>query len=200
MDSALNAFIGNLDRVRAMHALHQTLAGMVAPIIDLSDLLRAEIVLTVSALDQFVHEITRLGMMQIWKGTRTSTPAYLKFQVSMDVTGKLIGHAGADAHLDAEIRLRHGYRSFQEPDNIADAIRLISPVELWNEIGSDLAEEPKDIKARLKLLVERRNKIAHEADVQPPYPGQRWPISRQNVEEAIVFVERIGRGIHKKVS
>lgn len=76
MQKALDLFRANLDRVRSIHATYLHFSGQVTPALDLSDLLRAELVLTVSALDHFVHELARLGMMEIWRGTRPATPAY----------------------------------------------------------------------------------------------------------------------------
>ena len=61
-----------------------------------------------------------------------------------------------------------------------------------------MGEDAQDIKARLKLIVERRN-IAHEADIDPTFPGQHWPIRRQDAEEALAFVEKIGEAIYKLV-
>jgi RiboL-PSP-HEPN len=97
-------------------------------------------------------------------------------------------------------RPRHGYSTFQQPDDIALAIRLFSTVELWKEIGAQLGENPQDLKAHLKLIVARRNKIAHEADIDPSYPGQRWPITRQDVEDAVAFVEKVGETVFKLVA
>jgi hypothetical protein len=117
----------------------------------------------------------------------------------LGVTGQLVSVTGADAHLETEIRARHSFLSFQQPDQIADAIRLFSPIELWKEVGQTLGEDPQDIKARLKLIVERRNKIAHEADIDPTFPDQRWPIRSQDTEDALGFIEKIGETIYKLV-
>jgi hypothetical protein len=43
--------------------------------IDVSDMLRAQIVLGVSALDHLVHEMARLGMIESAKGARQKTDA-----------------------------------------------------------------------------------------------------------------------------
>jgi hypothetical protein len=201
MNNALDIFRANLERVRAIHAVYRHFCGLVTPAIDLSDLLRAEMVLIVSALDQFVHELTRLGMMEIWRGERKSTPAYHRFAVSLEVATQLAtGTAPPGQHLEAEIRTRHSFLAFQRPDKIAEAVRLFCPVELWEELGNLLDEDSQDLKARLKLIVERRNKIAHEADVDPSYPGQRWPINQTDTEDALRYVEKLGEAIYKLVA
>jgi hypothetical protein len=64
MQSALNAFANNLERVRYLHALHASFSGRVTAVVGLSDLLRAEVVLAVSALDHYIHELTRVGMLE----------------------------------------------------------------------------------------------------------------------------------------
>ena len=43
----------------------------------------------------------------------------------------------------------------------------------------------------MNLIVDRRNKIAHEADMDPSYPGIRWPIDEVMIENAIGFIEEI---------
>lgn len=200
MNQALGIFRANLQRVRAIHALHTSFMRRLTAAVDLSDLLRAEIVLIVSALDHFVHELTCAGMMEVWDGRRAATAAYLKFPISLNVATQLAGAAGVAAHLETEIRARHSILSFQQPDGIADAIRLFSAIALWNRVAAEMSQDPKTLKARLKLIVERRNKIAHEADIDPSFPGQRWPIVSADVEEALKLVEDIGEAIYRLVT
>ena len=195
MQSAIEAFRASIQRVRDMHVLHASITSTVTPIVDLSDLLRAEIVLLVSALDYYIHELTRLGLLEIWNGKRASTKAYLKFSVSLDCATHLATTSGA-IRLDNEIRSLHSLLAFQQPDKIADAVRLFSPVELWPTIASAMSTDAGSLKKQLQLIVSRRNKIAHEADIDPSYPGQRWPIARTDVEEALALVEAICEGIH----
>ena len=200
MKSALEIFRVSLDRVRSIHLLYINFSASVTSIIYLSDLLRDEIVLIVSAFDQFIHELTRLGMMEIWRKQRLPTDAHLKFSISLSSTTQLSVPGGADVYLETEIRSRHSYLTFQHPDKIADAIRLFSAVDLWKCVGGELGQKPEVVRSQLKVLVERRNKIAHEADIDPSYPGQRWPISRHDAEGALAFVERLGEAIFKIVA
>jgi hypothetical protein len=54
-----------------------------------------------------------------------------------------------------------------------------------------------DVKTRLKLIVDRRNKIAHEADIDPGHPGTgtRWPITRADVDSSLDFIEELCEAI-----
>lgn len=178
--------------MREMHALHLSLSQMLTSAVDLTDILRAEVVLAVSAFDFFVHEITRLGMLECHAGVRAPPDAFKKFQIPMESAQTL-----TPANFDAIIRTKHGYLSFQHPDKVAEAIRLYSPIELWNSISLVVSMPAKAIKTDLTLIIDRRNKIAHEADTDPSYPGQRWPITRGQVEHIFDFLEQIARGIYK---
>ena len=100
--------------------------------------------------------------------------------------------------LEDEIRERLRYKSFQYPDKIADAIRLVSDKKLWDEVSMKLSITAKDVKQQLTSIVDRRNKIAHEADIDPTFGiGGRWIINEALVEEAVDFIEKIVETIHE---
>lgn len=201
MQDAIDQFQLNIARVRNIQAIYTTFATSATSTLDLSDILRSQIVMAVSAIDHYVHEATRIGMLEILDGKRSNTPAFDRFQISLSsaLHSRL---ATSNTWLEAEIRSRHSFLAFQYPDNIADAIRLISPIELWKEVGGVLRADPKDIKSQVRLLVERRNKIAHEADLDPTYPGSgtRWPINSTMVLDAIDFTERLCKSIHHLIA
>lgn len=197
MLNAKQHFKANIGRVIEIGGLYDALAGLTTAIIDASDLLRSQIVMTVSALDHYIHEVTRYGMLEIFDGKRRPTDPFLKFQVSMETLQQLtISPGSSRVLLENEIREKHGFLSFQHPDKIGDAIRLFSPLPLWPGVASSLSISPNDVKTRLKLIVERRNKIAHEADMDPSYPGTRWPITKHDVQTTIDFIEKVCESIH----
>lgn len=199
MDKAISESRISLARARALGGLYKALLSLTTSAIDASDLLRAQIVLGVSALDYYVHELTLMGMLEVYNGTRAPTSAFLRFRVSMD---SVLGNStsiGASAWFENEVRERHGYASFQEPDRIADAIRHFSDVKLWQEVSGKLSLTDAEVKEQLRLIVNRRNKIAHEADTDPSYPGARWPISETDVENALGFIERMCEAMHLTV-
>jgi len=195
MQAAFDAFQVSMQRTRSLHELHASLSKQFTSVVDLSDLLRSEIVLAVSAFDFFIHELTRLGMLECHLGKRVKTSAFNRFQLPMHVATSM-----SESSLDVEIRVRHGYLSFQQPDKVADAIRLFSDVELWNKVGDECRASGKELKDALSLIVDRRNKIAHEADLDPSYPAQHWPIDRGLVEYIFDFIDKIVCAIFKIVN
>lgn len=171
--------------------MHAFLAVTLTKALKPDELLRAEWVARVSALDLYVHELVSQGMCEIFEGRRPQAKGFSKFQVSGDGLLRIHGAsslAGASAAFDLEVRSRLSLLTYQDPDKIADGIRFISDFELWNEIALKHGATPatkiaraKALRLELSLIVERRNKIAHEGDLQPSTPRIPWPISGPDV-------------------
>jgi hypothetical protein len=183
-----------------LRALFGNLTAITAGTLDLTDILRASIVSAVSAIDTFIHDITRIGMVEIFQNARPTTDAFGRFSISMGNVLSVIATPGDTKWLENEIRRQHGWLSFQHPDKIADALRFFCGKDLWKEVGFRLAIDPKSVKNRLALIVDRRNKIAHEADMDPTSPGSRWPIDELLVQEVIDALEQIGDAIFHVVT
>ena len=195
MQMAHKRFEENLGRARDMRAMYLNLKLTLSQNFELSDILRASIVASVSSLDSFIHELSRLGIVEIYKGNRPKPIGYSKFMISIDHLQIITSNPNSTDWLEAEIRKQHSWQTFQHPDKIADAIRLVSSKELWKDVGERLGIDATTLKQQLSLIVDRRNKIAHEADADPSSPGSRWPIDESIVLDTIDSIERIGRAI-----
>jgi hypothetical protein len=190
MSLALSSYMENSRRVRLLIGFHDSCRKNLTAIIDISDILRAAHVMIVSALDSYVHDVVRTALMRIYDGRRPSVAGYQKFRISI---ASFQGHneiATARDNVEAEIRSQHSYATFQHPDKIADAIRLVCDLKIWEEAAIGLGLSSKSIKERLSLIVDRRNKIAHEADIDPTY-GTLWPIYSQDVIGTVDFIDEI---------
>jgi len=195
MQQTLDVLRENVRRAEALVGLHVSLSKQTTIALDLSDLLRAAFVMAISALDQFIHELTRAGMLEIHEGKRGATVTYEKFGIPLSLLAAVTDPLTAQATLELEIRQRHSYLSFQQPDKIADAIRHVAPDGLWAAVAAALGRDSKALKTELSLIVDRRNKIAHEADVDPTYPGQRWPIASADAQAACDLIREIAEQI-----
>lgn len=196
MLSAIQQLRDNIERVRVIGGLYEALCRLTTPAVDASDLLRTQIVMVVSALDHYIHEIARVGMLEVYTGQRPLTAAFQRFQIAMDNVLLGLSAPGANTWLETEIRVKHGFMSFQHPDRIADAVRLFSSCELWPSVASQLGMTVHDAKTQLQLIVDRRHKIVHEADIDPSYPGSRWPISSTDSVLAVDFIHNLCEAIH----
>jgi hypothetical protein len=170
-----------------------------------SELLRAEWVARVSALDLYVHELVAQRMVEIFEGMRPVTPAYLKFQISTETLNRIRTAATpseASAAFDLYVRTYLSRLTYQAPDDIADGVRLCSTIELWNEVALELGatsttkmDEAKKLKKQLSLLIQRRNIIAHEGDLQQSPLREPWPINRADLTFVGYQIERLVRAI-----
>ena len=64
MLNSIEQFREDIGRVRAIGGLYGALGQISVPVLDETDLLRAQFVMAVSALDRYIHEITRVGMLE----------------------------------------------------------------------------------------------------------------------------------------
>lgn len=153
--------------------------------------------MSVSALDHYVHEVVRLGMLESYRGERRKTPQFRSFQISLGpaLDALYLGESD-DTWISEEIRSRHSFRTFQTPDKIASAIQLISDVRLWQRVAERMDAGDEEVRETLRKIVDRRNKIAHEADMSRSPYEDRNPIDQQMVTEAVNFLERLVDAIH----
>jgi hypothetical protein len=193
-------------RCAQLSALQAYLATNVAGVLQPEEILRAEWVARVSALDLYIHELVGQRMLDIFEGTRPATPAFLKFELSADTLQRIHNAATAvdkSAAFDLEVRAKLSRITYQFPEDIADGLRLCSSVELWNEVAMHLgatpqtkASEAKSLKKQLTLVIRRRNKIAHEGDLQP-YTTIPWGITQVDVAAVATLIDKIVRAIDK---
>lgn len=198
MYSAIQHFRSNIERVRAVGGLYEGISNLTTSAIDTTDLLRYQIVMAVSALDHYIHEVTRLGMLEVFNKERPLTDAFCSFKIPIDAYMVGLANPKEGSWFETEIREKHSYLTFQRPEKIADAIKLFSSCELWKDVASKLDMTVKDVKAHIDLIIDRRNKIAHEADLNPTY-GTHWPISIVDTTNAINFIEKICETIHSEI-
>ena len=201
MQNALLQFNDNIERVKSLGGLHESLTALTVPVLDTSDILRSELVLAVSALDSYIHQIVEKGMVEVYENKRPKTKSFLKFHLSVecviDALPNLIfstptsSTTSQTAWFSNEVHSSLSYKAFQHPDNIAEALRLICEKKVWDEVASCMGKEAKDLRNQLMVIVDRRNKIAHEADLNPAFPKSRWMITAQMVNEAVQFLEEI---------
>ena len=111
-------------------------------------------------LDYYIHEVVRLGILEIHRGLRPEPPAFSRFQISLGTAKDgLKNPPDFEFYLEDEIRQRHSYKSFQQPDSIADAIRLISDQKLWLEVASIMGRKDNDIKQEFKIIIDHKIKF-----------------------------------------
>jgi hypothetical protein len=188
-------------RCELLAALHGYVAAHATAALQPDELLRAEWASRVSALDLYVHELVTMHLVGIFAGTRPMCPGFARFQVSGEALMRIQSASTPTecaAAFELEVRTRLSRITYQSPDDIADGIRMISPCSLWNEIALRLGATAitvttvaGDIKKKLSVIVDRRNKIVHEGDLQPTVPRTPWVITRTDLIEVAAFIGSI---------
>ena len=82
MQVALEVFRANVRRSRDLIAIFRAMRIQTTQVLDLTEVLRAALVNTVSSFDLFVHELVRIGMLESYSSERAKTKAFLRFQVT----------------------------------------------------------------------------------------------------------------------
>lgn len=190
MQIAKTHFEQNILRVKNLGSIYQSLNSDTTQLLDLSDILRAQYVMLVSALDHFIHEVVRFGMIETYNGNRRATKTFKEFILGLDkdiLFSKAIMEAKNDIWLNYQIRYKNGFKSFQESDKIKEALYLILEKDIWIEVQQNLGNE---ITRELNLIIKRRNQISHEADIEPINQELR-EIREEDIIYSIELIESI---------
>lgn len=193
IEASVSKLTHGCDRADGLWNIFEYIKASAPAALDCSDILRSSLVLTVSAFDLFMHDIYRGEVLDRLRSGR-STPA---LKVPFDA---VIASGTSQIELiDECISRENSYKSFVAPDKVADCLRVLVE-NPWDKISSELGESARNLKVRLKGVVDLRNRIAHEADVNPAYAGiELWPIYSADVSTSITFIRNLSHGIARVV-
>lgn len=201
MNRAIQQFEANLESAKQLSVIYLAFVDKVTKAIRLDELLRAELVSAVGALDCYVHDLVRIAMGAAFKAGREEPNAYLNFGVSLKFVRNILSVTSESDRLslfEQEIRRLHGFRTFQTAENISHALSLIGIKAIWDKAGNILGMTSPDVRTQLNLIIERRNRIAHESDVDPSLGiGNKYPIDFSLINEATRFLDSVAHAIHQ---
>lgn len=215
MQRAFNQFKDSLKYVKELDALYVHLKDTLHLPNDLTDLLRAEWVYTISAMDKLIHELIRIGMIQAFQGSRIKTKKFLSFGISVDTYTNIASSISTTLQTNAqtnvpppeppeywfeqEVIQKHKHLSFQDPDKISDGLSLIwDENQKWNKLSQSIGIVENDLKTKLKTIISRRNQIVHEADLDL-LSGQRNTIDKADIDNVVPFIEALSEAIFNAV-
>lgn len=201
----LNSLLGfkqNLTSTRELASLHDYLLAHVKAPMTFEDLLRFQMVYSVSAFDKLIHDLIRIGMVDIFIGKRPSTAKYLAERITMTAYAALSAATipPKEYYFEQEVINKLKTIAYQSPENVADGLSYIWEEKYkWQKIAAELAMTDDSAKTQLRLIVDRRNKIVHEADVDIA-TGIKFAISKTDCETSVSFLEKCGEAIVKLVT
>ncbi|WP_394125167.1 HEPN domain-containing protein [Psychrobacter nivimaris] len=203
MFEAKSRFDDSYSRIKTMHSLYDHLLdNSKFPHDMISDILRSELVSVVSALDRFIHDIVKVGIIESYNGQRQLTNSCSNFQINI---GDLKTFLNPTISQDPDIILgdiidrKHSHLSFQDPKKIADALSLFwDDSQKWQTIASQLGSDQNTIKVELKNIIIRRNQIVHEADFDA-FQNQLQIIKANDVENSVEFINNLVEVIYNLI-
>ena len=193
MRNPKNTWNLNLQNVKKMHWLHEQLSKIVQAM-DLSDILRAEYVLIVSAFDCYVHDVVLQGMTNMFSGSKPDCRAYNEFCLPMSAVKRLLNSTDPtirESIYNASVKKLLSKDSYQSPKSVEYAMTLINLKKVWHKVGVKLGMPSQDVTLKLGLIIQRRNKIAHEADIHDLVSMDKTPIDRSDADDTFAFLDQI---------
>ena len=177
-------------------AVYSYLLNVVKPPYDYSDILRWQLAQTVSALDKLVHDLVRVGMLEIYQGRRDSTAKFESFGITLDILNNIKSNPSQEiSYIEKQIFMVNGFKAFQDPDKISESLALIwKENHKWEKIAAVLGDNPTTVRSQLKNIVIRRNQIVHEGDYNG-YLTTREGIDESDVTSVLSFIEKLGEAI-----
>lgn len=206
-ENALREFRRNIDDVRQIGKIYQSFIDK-APLSEgnLTDLLRAQLVNTLSAFDRLMHEYVRIGIEKQLldeapptRKTKTFTldiESYLQLnKLDSSPNGISQKYQILSSRVESVLRTL----TFQSPDKIKDALSYIwEEPHKWQVLSGIMNLDEKNLTQKIKLYVERRNQIVHEADYDCTKHKRRI-LSIQTVEECIKLYKNLAEAIHSQL-
>lgn len=197
MYKAFELFEKNINEARDLTSLYEYLQTSITSPFSFEDLLRAQIVYSVSAFDKLIHDIIRIGMIEIFTDKRLPTPKYLAESISIETYNQMISATIPPKEYIFEQAIFQKFKtvSFQSPEKIAEGLSYIwNEKQKWQKIAEIMGTDDKTAKTTLKSIANRRNTIVHEADINPS-TNEKYPISTEDCQMSTDFIHGCGKAI-----
>lgn len=220
MTNAITTFNTCISDIRNMRSFYEYLRDHCnIPEDNLSDLLRSELVNLVSAMDRFLHEIVRVGIINSYLGHSTQTlkcqAIPLKFSTLMKViecgliTSPTSNEEIAEYWINKEVVEVLKKMSFQQVSKIKDALSYIWDVEhkmpliiqkmIYSFSQSTDNEKQRFMQEKIDLIVARRNQIVHEADFDLA-TNSKQSINTIWLDDTINFIKDFVYSIYENIT
>lgn len=159
------------------------------------DVLRSQVIFLDSALDFFIHEVTKYGMVQIYQGVWEKTERYDNFTIRLGEISNFLRNPEQENWFLDIVNDAYAEDTFMSANAVIGQLNLIG-VKWQNvadrafyEQGSTTSTKDK-FKQTLNTLFRRRNQIAHQADFLHE-TGEKIDIAHEDVEKYIADIEKI---------
>ena len=141
----------------------------------LSELLRAALVVAVSGLDRYIHDLVVERSWSLLSVGEEKIPHELKkIEIPILQTKRALNRLKKDRNSrpgfivkQAIQEVLHQKYTFQKPNDILRAAEMLGIKNFWESVSNKISEQPdkNNVISKLKSISKRRNQIVHEADI-----------------------------------
>lgn len=164
------------------------------------NILRSQIVFLESALDFYLHELSKCGMVKIFNGDWPKTDRYNNLKVEMKLIDSAIKNPESCDWLLDYINEKNKKEVYISLDSMRDQLNLLG-IEFERVVTNAFSDKsnsegiPLNGKQVIKDLFNRRNEIAHQSD-RNHFNSEQNDITKEYVLENINYVKSIIEAIH----
>lgn len=215
---AFNACISDVRNMRTFYVYLKDHCSV--PKDDLADLLRSELVNLVSAMDRFIHEMVRIGIINSYLGISPQTEKCKTIPLRFSTMNKVIecrlrsvppscNEEIAEYWINKEVVAILKTMSFQKTDKIKDALSYIWDVSHKIQAiidkmqyafpGTTINDKQKYLEEKVDLIVSRRNQIVHEADYDISTHSKQ-AIDVVWLDDTILFIKEFIYSIYENIT
>ncbi len=208
MNSPIELFNKNIESIDKLTEIYNLIiAREVVKKSDAEEILRAEIVLSVSAFDTYMHDLVREKIINSFFDGSYEKVDFTKVDVSGECLKNLL-NAKTESEkkkiLSDEVRRLHALNSYQSPKSIDYVVGgIINIKKIWSKLSDKFrltvgfeTYTAENVKSELALIINRRNKITHESDYNPSI-YEKNEIERVDVDTVIKFLTTLVYSIDK---
>lgn len=163
------------------------------------DILRSQIVFIESAIDFFLHEMTKYGYYKMFSNDWDKTSQYKRFNVKMEIVEKGLNSGNSKEWFFEYVNDTFNRVVFLSSESMKDQLNSIGiPFkDVMHHVFAEKNEEESVKKAKkfIENLFSRRNVIAHQNDRNHDSALQN-DIDRNYVEENIKTIKKIADKIY----
>ncbi|MFD7464097.1 hypothetical protein [Streptomyces tendae] len=200
------AFMTNLSYARRMVKAGRMLTPFRSPTIDIDDFYRAAWVQAVAAVDHWLHEevLRRVAELTV-KDSPEMPPQLRRYELPLHrVEAVRRGEVTLSEAVVEHLREKLAVQALQHPGKISEVLRLVTEKKVWYEAAGCINQHffqgrttfnEKKLRSRYLEITQRRNRIAHDADLVDGDLKQRRAIDEAEVTDAIDWIERIALAI-----
>ncbi len=192
MDAFTNVsevFHASLDRGRQLVGLQEFLANNYTTALNSDDCLRAAVVQTISSFDHLMHGLFCAAVSKRLLESRDISGLEIPFSFLH------LPDVDRASSIESFVKKSISHKTYVHPDNMVEALKHFGQ-HPWNYLSASLSLDVPYIKLKQRQLYRWRNRIAHEADINPANAGvDLFTIDKIDVLDAITFFSNLGDAI-----